>query len=244
MGVLIGLLLVTSVVANVKSDDALSESLQKLLEHVKKGVTFKKCCLLNETYRIGFDTCQKLKSDEASLSNEVFTSVANKTQCPIGRVATTLKITKVNITKDGLFSNGGAFLAEDFCVDEFLYHVDDDVGYLIARFCTEDPCDQSSCIRKCCPTDMVLNQELGQCQERSVGTPLVLNETTANESNGLVVRGGVFPWCPHGAYVLDKDEFTIQANGEILSVEHFENDTNSSEYCVDNFVNYEGNLVS
>lgn len=193
-------------------------------------VEFIKCCLANETYQVGLDDCRPSKRNN---TGQRFTDHGIKTTCSNGYIPTVVTLGHVNIANGSLYSQDGAFLTSDFCVEELQFHAEDHEK-LIARYCVPDPCDNSECLRKCCPAGMILNQELGRCQ-------MALDSNFVQSH--AAVRHGVFPRCPHGFYMLESEEFTVHSNGSFNLNGNFDNDNTSDEYCVDNVITYEGSQV-
>jgi len=141
-----------------------------------------KCCPVNESYVIGFDSCQAFSSNDSSstifqqydppiysiiISSENRTLIEdassriqleiNLSTCPNGLVH--------NVSTDFfLYENGSLSIPQfgirrthgEFCIDEFETFDPQEPVKITARFCVPDSCLGVNCIRKCCPKGMEL----------------------------------------------------------------------------------------
>jgi len=186
-------------------------------------ISITKCCAVNESYVIGFDSCQAVSNNNSSgtifqhydppiysiiISNENRTLIEdassriqleiNLSTCPDGFV--------YNVSTDFfLYENGSLSIPQfgvwrnfgEFCIDEFdpLEPVK-----VTARFCVPDPCLGVNCIRKCCPEGMELYiGDSINCRVTEDPTIVfdhfALQNLSEASPDSYVVRNGVAPKC-------------------------------------------------
>ena len=151
----------------------------------------------------------------------------NLTQCPDGYIA---KIEQdFRLFEDGsLASASGTFNFKDFCVNRVL--PSEGGTELVARFCVPDPCRNFSCIRKCCPAGMVVNDQDMACQFH----PQQFEVLNTSPGDIFVLDGAGAPICPFGIFPYRADEFHVLPSGHLRIVSS--NETIVRDYCIDTFL--------
>lgn len=255
---------------NNTSTQLLPEQVDNPQDAAANLIPLTKCCNDDEVYKIGFDDCVQwdgmaqgdlpiivYSTDNVSRhvsSSEFILTFNNLTSCQTGYVVKSW--IEFQIYENGSLKtyDGNERQAGDFCVQRI---PDDDSGVdgtnFAVRSCVPNPCENTtSCVRKCCPAGMAINQTSIVCESSSI--PFVLpfrdeNGVHVEPHPSMTIYDGAFVDCQHGAYALrpsadPNDEFYILPDGKI-HVPSFriigEEDVDiGDDYCVDHFINENG----
>ena len=228
-----------------------------------RDIPVRKCCSDKMLYKIGFDECnpdenvdKRLFSswppvfdrlnnrliDDLTADDFIQTTAESLDNCPEGEVA-------VSSTDFSFFSDGSLRLNQEernlssgqFCLNQIATSTN-----LIARYCIRDPCSESvrSCVRKCCPNGMILNETDQLCHPTSLPFEFELRNEKgdlASESNAsYIIRDGIGPKCNNGITALGNpfdDTFYLLPNGQIYVPNYKEEkDRTITEFCIDNLI--------
>ena len=208
-------------------------------------LTLTKCCLGH--FNILMDQCQDLGDKivvgvwpPAVYSRRENRTITSNTKdnfqlkyllnpCPDGYV--TSVVMDFRLYDDGSLTTASLHLnrSSEFCVDQVL-PIGNAVPF-IARFCVADPCDGSSCIRKCCPRGMVVSGRNQMCQHSE-------NASDIDDANLFIVNTAKTPICTDGIR-LDVDADLHPEEEDIFNVVPSDRNNQSqtiANYCVDNIV--------
>jgi hypothetical protein len=210
-----------------------------------------KCCDAGEFYNAGFDSCMKWGSDGTGHDDvEFLLSFSNLTRCPNGHV---VKIsTDFKIFENGSIKTAEEFVREpgDFCVNRIIDKSNSQFPMFASRFCIADPCEKSSsgCIRKCCPTGMILDEIDKICHPNPMTFVVAFQDENGEpllHPTSIVTRDGIFVDCKFGKYSLrpseeEDDEFFILSNGTMMLSSTSEL---IDDYCIDQVATEDGTVT-
>lgn len=230
-----------------------------------------KCCASEtEFYSLGFDTCNEnedmnfnwpppvysVRTNESVQASSLlrFSLTYNLSTCTSGYVSQSTR--DFRLYTDGSVvvissSQGARLLKNEFCLNQ-ISSAEQEAEFAV-RYCVADPCNQTHCIRKCCPTGMALNTTTQLCQ--SYNEPFVLifhnvsGQVVTPDPGSYIIRDGDAPKCPHGMFPLlpdvnDEDEFYVLPDGQIYLPHYPEDDRYTRDYCIDDFFSEQGDIVS
>ena len=156
-------------------------------------------------------------------------------------------VTDFRFYDDGVMEWGSWRLeAGQFCVDDIEGW--DGGEESAARFCVVDPCNATSCIRKCCPHGMAVDDINKICRiHPKEFVPIISHEngSVTDGSDTLVLDGAGIPVCANEMFSLrpalyPEDEFYILPSGELYVVS-YTHDNRIRENCIDTF--FDGNIT-
>lgn len=161
---------------------------------------------------------------------------------------------KFTFYEDGtlLLPDGSRLLAGEFCLNPADVAPEDprDGPLFLARYCAEDPCNTTSCLKKCCPNGMAMNVTANKCQASSIRFQVDFKNETGHvvRPEPFVLRDGNAPLCKDGMYVLDpsstsEDEFYILADGRLYQPSAPETYQYNTIYCVENFFGDDSSVI-
>lgn len=138
-----------------------------------------------------------------------------------------------------LLPDGTRLKSGEFCISP----VDvEDESLFLARYCAPDPCNATSCVRKCCPVGMAMNATVNKCQPSSIRFEIDFKDENGSPARPepYVLRDGNTPQCADGMYALEPatnepDEFYIVPDGRLYQPLSPPDDRYTSAYCVENF---------
>jgi len=210
---------------------AILVSFQISVSTTSKIIQLTKCCALNESYVIGFDSCQAFSSNDSSSAifqkydPPIYSIISNENRTLIEDASSRIQL-EINLSTcpDGfvhnvstdffLYENGSLSIPQfgiwrtrgEFCIDEFETFDPQEPVKVTARFCVPDPCLGASCIRKCCPERMELYMEFnGIYHCRFIEDPIMVTDHFGIQNMSeaaYVIRNGGVPICPGGIQFL------------------------------------------
>ena len=224
-----------------------------------------KCCTDEEFYTLGFDSCihgdmptfwpppvYALRTNKTVEPDRLqFSTVYNLSVCPQGYDSVSTK--EFHLYTDGTVKvNGGTTLQPgDFCLNEIVAETLEQPEYAV-RYCIPDPCNQTNCVHKCCPSGMSLNETSRLCQTTADPFQLVFNDATGQvvtpDPGSYIIRYGDVPICPFGMFplmpdVTPEEKFYILPDGQMYVVEYPETERTFKEYCIEDFITGDGSVV-
>jgi len=225
-----------------------------------------KCCASDgEFYSLGFDICQ-LNGDMnfnwpppvySARTNESVSAVParfslsyNLSTCASGYASKSTKDFRLYTDGSAVISSGERLQTKEFCLNQI--SSGEPEAEFAVRYCIGDPCNQTNCIRKCCPMGMALNTTTQLCQSFSQPFSLVFHNVSGHvvtpSPASYVIRDGDAPKCQHGMFPLSPasnrdDEFYVLPDGQIYLTQYPANDRYTREYCTDDFIDEDGNIV-
>ncbi len=204
---------------------AILVSFQISVSTTSKIIQLTKCCALNESYVIGFDSCQAFSSNDSSSAifqkydPPIYSIISNENRTLIEDASSQIQL-EINLSTcpDGfvhnvstdffLYENGTLSIPQfgiwrtrgEFCIDENETFDPLEPVKVTARFCVPDPCLGVNCIRKCCPEGMELYiGDSINCRVTEDPTIVfdhfALQNLSEASPDSYVVRNGVAPKC-------------------------------------------------
>jgi hypothetical protein len=224
-----------------------------------------KCCASeNEFYSLGFDTCTlngemnfnwpppvySARTNESVVAGSArFSLTFNLSTCTSGYASQSTRDFRLYTDGSAVISSSGERLpANSFCLNQ-ISSGEVDAAEFAVRHCASDPCNQTNCIRKCCPLGMALNTTTQLCQTYNEPFALEFRNVTGHvvtpNPASYLIRQGDVPKCQHGMFPLSpntnpEDEFYVLSDGQIYLPFYPENDRYTRDYCIDDFSSEEG----
>ncbi|XP_046644908.1 G-protein coupled receptor Mth2-like isoform X2 [Daphnia pulicaria] len=224
-----------------------------------------KCCASeNEFYSLGFDTCTlngemnfnwpppvySARTNESVVAGSArFSLTFNLSTCTSGYASQSTRDFRLYTDGSAVISSSGERLpANSFCLNQ-ISSGEVDAAEFAVRHCASDPCNQTNCIRKCCPLGMALNTTTQLCQTYNEPFALEFRNVTGHvvtpNPSSYLIRQGDVPKCQHGMFPLSpntnpEDEFYVLPDGQIYLPYYPENDRYTRDYCIDDFSSEEG----
>ncbi len=216
-------------------------------------------------YALGFDSCKPEPIQVVWPPSPIYSATTNQTisvrperfkvqqnlaTCPDGFVGKSW--TDFFFYDDGsLIVDGGKlkFKPNEFCINQIVSEKGNGEAAFAARACIRDVCNETACLRKCCPSGMAVNNTDRLCHSSSIPFDVIYrneNGEPVEPDPSSVTRDGVVPKCPHGYNPLtgeSDDTFYIQSDGRLFIPYYPEDERFTDEYCVDNFVDEETSVI-
>lgn len=222
-----------------------------------------KCCVDDELLATGFGRCRPRKDgqlprlppvhsatndsvlvitdDEVQVNHEMIT-------CADGFVAKST----INFT---FYQNGQMVVTSErtqvesgtFCLHET------EAKQFAALYCVPDPCRNASCVHKCCPNGMAVNETTRSCQADKAPLQVMFRDESGKvitlDPSSYILRDEAVPQCLNGITLLnpaDGDEFYILPESKRLYMPHYLDpaDRYFDDYCIDHFLHDNGTWVS
>lgn len=222
-------------------------------------VNLTKCCEEEPFYSLGFDSCKageipvvwpppvylvkvNRTVDARLVEFSLFTELST---CPEGY--TSQSATDFHLHVDGTvtLANGKQLDSNEFCLNQIMEEPTTREADFAVRYCVPDPCNETNCVRKCCPNGMALNETSKLCQTTKEPFKLAFHNESGHEmtptAGSYILRDGSVPLCPFGMYSLDpqanKEEiFYVLPDGQIYVTGYPESERASKEYCIEDFI--------
>lgn len=213
-------------------------------EENEKKISLMECCQ-DSFNSVGFNDCKNssqspdawlpfvhsLKENETFIQSlDQFQFIYSLPNCSDGFIEKTS--TQFNLYEDGSLKTAqGSFQFGEFCIEQMLKSEGDST--LVARYCIRDPCNDTSCIRKCCPDGMAVDRTTLLCH----GDVQDFNITIQDERGFVVdenidgIRYGIPECFEIFSASLADHQFYLLPSGSL----YLEELTGTfEEYCVDN----------
>lgn len=240
--------------------------------NLKVQIQFKtpltKCCETpSPFYSLGFDSCRAgdmpelwpppvnslLTNRTVDASRIEFILSTNLSTCPPGYMSNSS--TDFRLYTDGTvkLSDGTQLRPDDFCLNQIAEEPTIREVDFAVRYCIPDPCNDTNCVRKCCPMGMAVNESSKLCQSSKEPFKFDFQETSGQivtpDPDSYILLYGDAPACPYGMYALMPEEnteenFYILPNGEIFVTGYPKDENTLREYCFDDFLIDNGVIVS
>lgn len=234
-----------------------------LSEEIYRKIPITRCCPDNEFYSLASGTCKTDDSIAYQWPPPVYSTRYNRTilapnlrpfdlterldNCT-GERGVFLN-TKFTFYEDGtvLLADGTRLKSNEFCLNA----IDTDAGEFVARHCARDPCNETNCVKKCCPIGMAMNATSSKCQTSALRFEVDFKNETGDSvrPEPFLIRDGGAPLCSEGMYALDPllspdDEFFILPDGRLYQPSLPEEERYTTAYCVENFLSDADTAVS
>lgn len=208
------------------------------------------CCNEGESFVLGLGKCQaKLGGDPVlpvrpvdrhkELIKRVPLKVnVERVDCPPGRVVkTSLNFTYYGNESLQVGRHESLLGPGEFCLNSV--QLDDETNEWAAVYCVDDPCVNTTCVKKCCPRGMSMN--VSRCQTSDIEFDVTFRNEAGNQVrvDNYVIRDEAAPECENGMLLLNndlntRDEFYVLPDGRVYEPDVVDGLTSS--YCVDHFL--------